>query len=127
MNAPLRILLIEDSAHTVTQLRELFGRASFPSDVAVVTTEDEAVNAIIERRPDFVVLDIRLQQGTGFNVLRKMTGLDPKPPVAVFTNYAFPRYRDYALLTGADYFLDKAVDFESLGGIVESLNARRSQ
>lgn len=123
---PLKILLVEDSMHTVAQLRELLDSTSLPMTVSAVATEKAAVDAIVERKPDFVVLDLRLQEGTGFNVLRKINGLNPRPSIAVFTNYAFPRYRDYALLTGADYFLDKAVDIESLTTIVESFYARRA-
>jgi DNA-binding phage protein len=44
----------------------------------------------------------------------------------VLTNYGLPSYREYALLSGADYFLDKALEFESLQGIVEMVAQQKS-
>jgi hypothetical protein len=39
----------------------------------------------------------------------------------VFTNYAFPQYRDRSLLLGADYFFDKAREFHRVREVVHTL------
>ena len=46
----------------------------------------------------------------------------------MLTTYALPKYRELAFLTGADYFLDKAVDFGALPSVIESIvDKRRAQ
>src|SRR5215831_17106234 len=106
MNArPLLALLVEDSVLTAEQLRELIRSVPFSIDIETVVSEREALNALDDLQPDIIVLDLKLRQGSGFNVLRKVTALKSKPATVVLTNYALPKYRELALLTGADYFL----------------------
>ena len=60
------------------------------------------------------MLDRRLKEGNGFAVLRTLAALDPKLFIFVLTNYALPNYREFALLAGVDYFLDKATFIDVL-------------
>ena len=41
--------------------------------------------------------------------------------VIVFTNYAFPQYRDRSLSSGADYFFDKAREFHRVRDVLADL------
>jgi hypothetical protein len=41
--------------------------------------------------------------------------------ILVFTNYAFPQYRDRSLALGADYFFDKAHDLQRVRVVLASL------
>jgi DNA-binding NarL/FixJ family response regulator len=76
--------------------------------------EGEAVAEITRLRPEFVVLDIRLPQGSGLAVLQTVKGLDPPPTVAVLTNYPEPQYRARCAELGADHFFYKAAGLDSL-------------
>lgn len=122
----LRVLLVEDSVLTAEQIRELIQSVSYAVDVCVVATEKDAISAAVALAPDMVILDLKLKQGTGFGVLRGLTAIEPEPTIAVLTNFALPKYRDLALLIGADYFLDKSRDFEALPAIIESIARKRS-
>jgi len=115
-----RVLLVEDSKLTAEQLCEMIQSLRPEINCVTVATEEDALNAIGNIPPHIVVLDLLLKQGSGFNVLRKISAMTPKPLVVVLTNYALPQYREYALLTGADYFLDKAVSIDVLPTILES-------
>jgi len=127
MNArPLLALLVEDSVLTAEQLRELIRSVPFSIDVETIVSEREALDALDDMQPDIIVLDLKLRQGSGFNVLRKVAALKSKPATIVLTNYALPKYRELALLTGADFFLDKALDFKSLPGIIETIAEKRA-
>ena len=127
MNAkPLSALLVEDSVLTAEQLRELMRSVSVAIEIATVVSEKDALNALAQMRPDLIVLDLKLRQGSGFNVLRQVATMKVKPATVVLTNYALPKYRELALLTGADYFLDKALDFKALPAIIESVAEKRA-
>jgi two-component system invasion response regulator UvrY len=126
MNNPteLHVLLVEDSLATAERLWELIESTGYPVAISHVETEKEALARLYQSVPDIVVLDLRLKEGSGFNVLRKIAPLQPKPFVVVMTNYALPNFRDYALLAGADRFLDKSLEMEHLPKIIRSLGHR---
>ncbi|MBC7985030.1 MAG: response regulator [Candidatus Obscuribacterales bacterium] len=122
----VRVLVVEDSPLVADQVRELLQEVtSCATPIAVVATEKEAVLAALDMNPDLVILDLHLKQGTGFGVLKALSAKEFPPTIAVLTNYALPKYRDLARLRGAHYFLDKALDFDRLPGIVEHVGQSR--
>ena len=76
--------------------------------------ESDATAAIARLRPRFVILDLRLAQGSGLGVLEAVKRLEPPPIVAVLTNYPEPQYRARCAELGADYFFYKAAGLDSL-------------
>ena len=71
----------------------------------------EAIAAIQAARPDVVVLDIQLESGNGFDVLRAVGG---STNVYVLTNFANDAYRRKAEALGARGFFDKSTEVERL-------------
>jgi len=120
-NIEIRILLVEDTRLTVAQLTELILSVPYQVSLVVANTEREGVKLALDDHPDIIILDLILKQGIGFNVLRSITEMEPKPAAIVLTNFALPKYKQYALLNGAEYFLDKARDLETLPSIIESI------
>ena len=120
-NLQLKIMIVEDTRLTTDHLIELIH--SVPHDVSlqVADSEEDGVRLALDEHPDIIILDLRLKQGSGFNVLRCITAMEPKPTAIVLTNFALPKYKQYALLNGAEYFLDKARDLETLPAIIESI------
>jgi|SRR5712671_1989319 len=124
-NAPLRVLVVEDSTLAVDQIREILNEVPAPMDIRVAQAQNDALATAQNFVPDVVVLDLQLKQGTGFGVLKALGTKSPKPKFIVLTNYALPNYRNYALLAGADYFLDKSKDIQVLQFVVESIARAR--
>ena len=48
-------------------------------------------------------------------------GRPPNTKVIVFTNYAFPQYRERSLALGADFFFDKAREFHRVREVLHDL------
>jgi two-component system OmpR family response regulator len=117
----LRVLLVEDSVLIVEQLRELLQSTPCEPDVAVASTEDEALATAESYDPHVVIVDLKLRQGTGFGVLRTLCESQERPVLIVLTNYALPQYREFAKLIGADFFLDKSSDTVVLADILNSI------
>ena len=90
-----------------------------------IDRENKAIEALARGGIDIVILDLRLNRGTGFGVLRALVRARSSGPVIIFTNYDLPEYRRQALALGADYFLDKARDFERLPEIIETIRDQR--
>jgi DNA-binding response OmpR family regulator len=117
----LRVLLVEDCKSTSQHLRELFQLMFRKVSLAVAATEKAALASAVVEQPDLVLLDLNLKRGSGLRIIQKLKAVPSPPTVIVLTNFAIPMYRDLALLTGADYFLDKAFDLDALPRIVESV------
>jgi CheY-like chemotaxis protein len=80
-----RLLVVEDNAAEQFTIRELLGYEDI--DITVVSTGAEAIAAVHEETFDCVVLDLRLPDMTGFDVLEKFrdTPALSDLPVVVFT------------------------------------------
>ena len=123
MLRPLRVYLVEDSAHVRDLLLDFL---QVPGEVEIVgyaDTEADSVAAIIAQPVDAVIVDLKLRQGGGMGVIEKLrqAHLTPPPKIIVFTNHPFPEIRRRAMQLGADYFFDKSADYDSVRATLQSL------
>lgn len=110
----MRVLVVDDSravrARVVADLAETSG-------IEVVGEAEDGAAAmarIAELRPDAVVLDLRLPDVSGLELLPSIKALPHAPRVVVLTNHGEDRYRRECLARGADAFVDKASPFAEL-------------
>lgn len=81
--------------------------------VAVIgeTAEAEATTVmIVNRKPDIIVLDIDLKNGSAIEVLRHIKHLILHPTVIMVTNQPSQELRSACAVAGADFFFDKAIE-----------------
>jgi CheY-like chemotaxis protein len=80
-----RLLVVEDNPAEQMTIRELLGYDDI--DVCVASTGAEALRMVAEEQVDCVVLDLRLPDMTGFDVMEKLgdTPASSDLPVVVFT------------------------------------------
>ena len=108
------VVIVEDSAVMRERLVEAIN--DLP-DVRVVGCSGGATSAmalIRSTQPHFVVLDLHLAQGSGLGVLEEIQQLDPRPRVAVLTNFPYLQYRARCKELGADYLFVKAEGIDAL-------------
>jgi two-component system OmpR family response regulator len=108
------VFVVEDTAVFRQRLIAALEEVTGIHVVGWADGEDEATAAIGRLRPRFVVVDIRLAQGSGLGVLAAVKRLDPRPIVAVLTNYPETQYRARCSELGADCFFYKATGLDSL-------------
>ena len=82
---------------------------------------EEALQLIREKEPDLAILDIRMPELNGIEVLKKIRELKMKVKVCILTNYPYPQYKKRCLDTGADFFLSKTEDFEQIKIVISDL------
>lgn len=99
-----RVLIVDDEPTAVDPLEFALRRAGF--EVDVVGTLGEADRAVRSRRPDLLVLDVGLPDGSGLDYLRALrTGGDL--PVLMLTCHADEVDRVLGLELGADDYVVK--------------------
>lgn len=111
---PLEVFLVEDfepvRERIVAQLTALEG-------VLVVGYADgaaQAAHAILALLPQVVVLDLKLAQGSGFDVLRAVCPRAPQIDFYLLSNFATSAYRRTAEELGARGCFDKTREFQQL-------------
>ena len=119
----LRVVIVEDSPIIRARLTESLTEIQNLTIVGQAETEAEAVSILRDGGWDAVILDLQLKAGTGLGVLKRLreVGRPAHAKVIVFTNYAFPQYRDRSLSFGADYFFDKSREFDRVRDVLTDL------
>ena len=112
--ALVRVFLVEDSP--LIRRRIIDNLLSIGGFVVVgfAESEDDAVAAIAETKPDVIVTDIRLREGNGIEVVRQVrqSPAASPPKIYVLSNYASAEYRRECELVGADAFFDKSGEYD---------------
>ena len=117
----MRILIADDSsivrARLISLLIDLRG-------IEVVGQAEDAIEAreLAEKlRPDVAILDLRMPNGSGADVLRDIKKLNPAPKVIMLTNYPHPENRKKCIDGGADYFFDKSTEFQNVVSVLRDM------
>jgi DNA-binding NarL/FixJ family response regulator len=119
---PIRILLADD--HAVLR-QAVSAMLSTESDMTVVGQAGngiEALAAVKSARPDVVILDIKMPEAGGLDVLADIRRACPKARVIVFTMYENPAYVNAAVRAGAGGYVLKSVGREELLSAIRSVH-----
>ena len=117
----MMVYLVEDSPVIRERLRDMVMEIEPGAMVLEAATPGAAIAGIVEMQPALVVLDLKLEGGSGLDVLREVNERFPAIRVVVFTNNASEPYRKKCMAMGAAWFFDKAQDFERVRDLVRQL------
>jgi DNA-binding NtrC family response regulator len=115
------ILLVEDDDALRGAFRRVLEKLSY--SVAEASGVREAERLLGELPVDVAVLDYRLGDGTGLDILPMLQARVPRVPSVILTGHGSVALAVEALQRGADHFLDKPVEIPALGAIVGRLVA----
>jgi len=121
----LKVYVVDDSELVRERLIDMVSEIEGVEVVGGARDLRGAEASIRQLRPDAVILDIRLPDGSGITLLRHMKRERPAATVIVLTNYPYPQYREECLDAGADYFLYKATEFDKVGEILNRMAGSR--
>lgn len=109
----MTVFIVDDSPMMQARLIEMCHSNGFIV-VGTAETQEDALTGIAAHSPDVVLLDIRLRNGNGLEVLRAVKSAPKSPAVIVLTNFPHPKYREASLGLGADHFFHKATEFDDV-------------
>jgi DNA-binding NarL/FixJ family response regulator len=110
----MKVYLVEDSPMLRERLEKMLAAIPGAQTVGHAPTARGAIAGIEAAQPDAVVLDIQLEEGNGFEVMRAVRASVPQARFYVLTNFAHEGYRRMAEKLGARGFFDKSKEIEAL-------------
>ncbi|MFD5656266.1 response regulator [Streptomyces hirsutus] len=116
----IRVMVVDDEALIRTGFQHILEAADGIEVVAAVPG-GQAVRTAQEKRPDVVLLDIRMPDVDGLTVLADLLRLPHPPVVAMLTTFDMDEYVATALRSGAAGFLLKDTDPDQLPYLVRTL------
>ena len=104
------MLVVDDSVAVRTRVVALLEEVGLVV-VGEAANAAEGLRFACALRPQAIVLDLHLPDGSGLEILPALKALEPPPIVAILTNAAHPAARTRSHALGADYFFDKSSEF----------------
>lgn len=124
--SPVSVVIVDDSELVRTGLRTLLGDSGAVRIVAEAADVAGGVAAARQHRPQVVLLDIRLPDGTGFNACRQIVRTCPDTQVLILTSVADEQMVDDAIRAGAHGYLLKEVNGRALVQAIQDVAAGKS-
>lgn len=118
----VRVLFADDNREFIEVLKEYFSRQEDMILVGVAYHGQEAVEMIFREEPDIVVLDIIMPHLDGLGVLERIQSLVHKPRVIILSAFGQETMTQRAVSLGADYYVLKPFDLETLGRRIRQLH-----
>ena len=111
-----RLLVIDDEPNIVFSLSECLSSSTL--SIISAGTAREGIELVRSKRPDAVLLDVRLPDLSGLDAYDRIRAIDPRLPVIMVTAYAKTETAIEAMRRGAYEYLLKPVDFRRLREVV---------
>jgi DNA-binding NarL/FixJ family response regulator len=113
-----KVFVVEDSQLVCERLMQMLAHIPGAAVVGQAADVEEAIGGILTARPDLVLLDLCLEHGSGFDVLRAVRRAEPAIDFYMLSNFSSEPYRRHAERLGARGFFDKSKDFERVRDLV---------
>jgi two-component system response regulator DevR len=122
----VKLLIVDDSELVRTGLRTLLGAERAIQIVGEAANVAAAVTAAAQLKPEVVLMDIRLPDGTGFDACRKILQQLPDTRVLFLTSVVDDRLVDEAIRSGGHGYLLKEIDGHGLVQAILDVAAGKS-
>jgi two-component system, NarL family, response regulator DevR len=122
-SAPLRVMLVDDHEIVRDGIRAMLEA----QDDIVVTTEAGSVRDAIDEaartRPDVIVMDVRLTDGSGIEATREIRAARPATKVLMLTSFADDEALFASIMAGASGYVLKQVKSNDLLHAIRAVGA----
>lgn len=112
----IRVMLADDNPSILRLLSDFLGRKGDIELTAAVSDGAAVLDAVRERQPDVLVMDVIMPRRDGFMVLEDLQQIDEssRPRVIVLTGLSRDDFILRAIRLGASYYMVKPFDMQAL-------------
>ena len=119
----MKILVIDDSKDIRKVLRKIISGTG-AKIIGEASNFTDGLELVKKYDADVIILDIKLGNRDGFELLKWIKTKKKQSKVIIFSNYTAKQYREKAVKEGSDYFFNKTDEFSEL---IELLNELKKQ
>src|SRR3970040_2227354 len=118
-----QLLIVDDERLIRWSLEQTLAKGGY--EVSTASTGEAALPPVRDDPPDLILLDLKLPDIDGLQVLRQIKDTNPHVQVLIMTAYADVGTAVEAMKLGAYDYLPKPIDFENLAVTIRNaLQAR---
>jgi DNA-binding NarL/FixJ family response regulator len=121
----IRVVVCDDVPEMRAILRDALTEDESVEIVAEVDNGRDGVRAILELRPDVVVLDLSMPDMDGLEAIPLIAKSSPRTGIVIFSGFGAERMRDVAIGLGADRYLEKGAPLALLYAAVREVAEMR--
>lgn len=113
----VKLLVIDDESVICQSFQWVFG----PKGIEVLTahTLEDGWQRTVEDRPDVIVLDLQLPDGSGLDLFQRLREADPKRPVVFITAHGTTETAIEAMKQGAFDYLTKPLELDEVSRLLD--------
>ena len=126
MKPKIRLMVVDDHEVVRLGLSALFRQTSEIEVVAEAGSVADAVKGAAQQRPDVVLMDLRLPDGTGIDACRDILSAQPGTRVLFLTSHSDEEAVVSTILAGAAGYLLKEVGSRALINAIELVHGGQS-
>jgi DNA-binding NarL/FixJ family response regulator len=120
MKNKFKVFIVEDSMEISQRLKTMLTELDGIEVVGQAVRSREAGELIPKLNPHAVILDGRLPDENGIELLKKIKKNNVALKVIIFSNETYNKYREKCLAMGADFYFNKATEFEMVPKTITS-------
>ena len=117
----MKVLLVDDQTLVREGIKSLLSLSDNLQVVGEATDGDEVCQAVIDQKPDVILMDIRMPRMSGVEALRAMQKNGLTQPVIMLTTFDDHKLVLEAVQAGARGYLLKDVSLETLVAAIETV------
>jgi DNA-binding NarL/FixJ family response regulator len=117
---PIRLLLVDDHQVVLVGLRTVLHNRQGITVVGEAVSRADAVRAAKRLKPDIILMDVRLPDGSGVEACRDILARQPTTRVIFLTSFTDDEFALAAVLAGAQGYVLKNIDADLL---IQSIHA----
>ncbi len=121
----MKVIIADDSKILRERISSMLSTIPGVEIVAEAENLHEAMKYIEKLKPDVLILDIRMPNGNGIEVLKSIKQKKISLIKIILTNYPLQQYKVKCFELGADYFFDKSTEFIKIIDVVKNLGRGR--
>ncbi|HVO32421.1 MAG TPA: response regulator transcription factor [Elusimicrobiota bacterium] len=120
-NKALRIVIVDDHLAFSERLMKLLQTLPGVDVVGRASDLDSGRTCVAALQPDVAIVDIRLRNASGFEILAEMKRKWPEMIALMVTAYADSQYARRSRQLGADFFFEKSSGIKALLDAIKHL------
>jgi DNA-binding NarL/FixJ family response regulator len=110
----VHVLLVDDAAQVRKELGQLLELSEQVCVIGEAGNGAEAVQLASDLNPDVVIMDLEMPVMDGYQATRRIKSQVPAPRVVILSVHAGPIVEYQARAAGADHFIVKGSDYQTL-------------